>query len=55
MVNPGNAGINAGQFLAAESGNLKARMSDASADLITCLKVLEPTNWPNDDSRVICG
>ena len=43
MVHPGIAGINAGQFLAAVSDNLKARMSDANVHLITCLKVLEPT------------
>ena len=51
MVHPGNAGINTGQFFAAVSDNLKARMSDAN----TCLKALEPTSWPNDDSRLIYG
>ena len=55
VLKPGKGGINKQQFVHAIVDSMKLRFTDKSRDLVKDLAVLDPTQWPDDDSRLLFG
>lgn len=55
VLQPGKGGINKHQFIQAIVDSMKQRFTEQSRKLVKDLAVMDPKQWPDDDSRLLFG
>jgi len=55
VLQPGKGGINKHQFIQAIVDSFKQRFTEQSRKLVKDLAVMDPKQWPDDDSRLLFG